>query len=139
MKVFSAAELDALTQQARATPRLRQHRNIHDDYQAACQRLFNAIEPDSYIRPHRHSVDPRDELLMAVRGLMALITFDDAGHVTSVVRFGSEAHGPGVAAGVEVAPATWHTVVALAPGSVSPCARSRAADAGSRSSTLASR
>lgn len=118
MKVFSAADLDGLTQQARCAPRLRQHCNIHDNYLAACQRLFNAIEPSSYIRPHRHAADPREELLMAVRGLMALITFDEQGEVVRVVRFGSEKYGPDIAAGVEVAPDIWHTVVALTPGSI---------------------
>jgi len=51
--------------------------------------LFNAIEPGSYIRPHRHASDPREELLIAVRGLVALVTFDDQGAVTNVLRFGT--------------------------------------------------
>lgn len=118
MKIFDALYLDGLVQEAKVSGRLRQHRNIHTSYLDACQRLFNAIEPDSYIQPHRHASVPREELLMAVRGLMALITFDDVGQVTSVQRFGSEAHGADVTAGVEVSSSTWHTVVALVPGSV---------------------
>jgi len=118
MKVFSASDLNALTQQACSSSRLRKHHNIHDDYQAPCQRLFNAIEQNSYIRPHRHANDSREELLMAVRGLMALLIFDDGGNVTRVVHFGSEKYAPDIAAGVEVAPNIWHTVVALVPGSI---------------------
>lgn len=118
MKVFTANALNALTQQAQSSPRLRQHRNIHLDYQDVCQRLFNAIEPDSYIRPHRHSDDPRDELLIAIRGAMAFITFDDQGLISGVIHFGSEKYGPNVAVGVEVPAGTWHTVVAITPGSV---------------------
>ncbi|NTU50093.1 MAG: cupin fold metalloprotein, WbuC family, partial [Desulfobulbaceae bacterium] len=53
MKVFSADYLDHLTLEAETGIRLRQHRNIHTDYQEPCQRLFNAIETHSYIRPHR--------------------------------------------------------------------------------------
>ena len=49
---------------------------------------------------------------------MALITFDDQGSVTGILRFGSEKHGSGLASGAEVASCTWHTVVALEPGSV---------------------
>ena len=49
---------------------------------------------------------------------MALITFDDVGSVTNVLRFGSEKHGCGMAVGAEVASSAWHTVVALEPGSV---------------------
>lgn len=118
MKVFLASQLDELVTQAQGSSRLRQHHNIHVRFDEPCQRLFNAIEPGSYIRPHRHLSVPRDELLIAVRGLMVLLTFNDTGHVLEVVRFGSEKYGPNVAAGVEVAPNTWHTVLALVPGCV---------------------
>ena len=118
MKIFDAQYLDHLTGQARVNSRLRQHRNVHLGYQEASQRLFNAIEPGSYIRPHRHSSDPRDELLIAVRGLMALVTFDDQGVVTTMLHFGTERHGMELAVGAEVSSSTWHTVIALEPGCV---------------------
>lgn len=118
MKVFSSSQINVLVERAVASPRLRQHHNIHETYEEPCQRLFNAIEPGSYIRPHRHLSVKRDELLVAVRGLMALVTFDDLGIVKSVVRFGSEKYGADVALGVEVDPETWHTVLALVSGSV---------------------
>ena len=118
MKIFDAQSLDDLTSQAKVSPRLRQHRNVHQSYQEASQRLFNAIEPGSYIRPHRHASDPRDELLIAVRGAMALVTFDEQGAVTNVLHFGTERHGDEMAVGAEVSSCTWHTVIALKPGCV---------------------
>jgi cupin fold WbuC family metalloprotein len=118
MKVFSVDFLSKLTAQAQSSPRKRQHLNIHESYVDPCQRLFNAIEPDSYIRPHRHSVDPRDELLIAVRGSMALVTFDEQGMVTGVVSFGVDRNGEGLAVGAEVPANMWHTVIALEPGCV---------------------
>ena len=118
MKIFDAQYLFSLTDQAKVSPRLRHHRNVHQSYQEASQRLFNAIEPGSYIRPHRHASDPRDELLIAVRGVMAMMTFDDQGAVTNVLRFGSEKHGDEMTAGAEVSSSTWHTVIALEPGCV---------------------
>lgn len=118
MKVFSADFLNELTAQAQGSPRKRQHRNIHESYGDPCQRLFNAIEPGSYIRPHRHAADPRDELLIAARGLMALMTFDEQGKVTEVVRFGADRNREGFAVGAEVPANTWHTVIALEPGCV---------------------
>lgn len=118
MKIFDAQYLDSLTGQAKVSTRLRQHRNVHQSYQEASQRLFNAIQPGSYIRPHRHASDPRDELLIAVRGAMAMVTFDDQGAVTNVLRFGTERHGDQLAVGAEVSSSTWHTVIALEPGCV---------------------
>ena len=118
MKIFDPQYLDGLTALAKASPRLRQHLNVHQSYQDASQRLFNAIEPGSYIRPHRHASDPREELLIAVRGVMAMVTFDDQGAVTNVLLFGTEKHGVEMAAGAEVSSSTWHTVIALEPGCV---------------------
>jgi len=118
MKIFDVQYLDDLTGQAKVNPRLRQHRNVHQNDQEASRRLFNAIEPGSYIRPHRHASDPREELLIAVRGLMALVTFDDQGAVTKVLRFGTDRHGDEMAVGAEVSSSAWHTVIALEPGCV---------------------
>jgi cupin fold WbuC family metalloprotein len=118
MKIFDAQYLYSLIGQAKVSTRLRQHRNVHQSYQEVSQRLFNAIEPGSYIRPHRHASDPRDELLIAVRGAMAMVTFDDQGAVTNVLRFGTERHGDQLAVGAEVSSSTWHTVIALEPGCV---------------------
>ena len=88
MKLFNSEYLNSLIEQAKFSPRQRQHRNIHLSYEEPCQRLFNAIEPTSYIRPHRHTVADKNELLIAVRGLMAFITFDDDGEVGAVQHFG---------------------------------------------------
>lgn len=118
MKVFGTEYLSELIAEAQGSPRKRQHRNVHESYEEQCQRLFNAIEPDSYIRPHRHATDPRDELLIAVRGLMALVAFDEQGMVSNVVRFSADRNDEGFAVGVEVPGNTWHTVIALKPGSV---------------------
>lgn len=118
MKQFSADYLSDLTEQAKTNDRLRQHRNVHLSFQDPCQRLFNAIEPSSYIRPHRHASDPRDELLVAIRGLMALLTFDDNGTVINVLRLGTEKYGPATCPAAQVPSDMWHTVIALESGCV---------------------
>ena len=120
IKVFSVEYLDDLTHQAAGAPRRRQHRNIHTDYTDPCQRLFNAIEPDSYLRPHRHGPSQGAETMIAVRGLLALVVFDDEGGIEQVQRFGAGAHAgnPEIAIGTEIPPGKWHNVVALETGSV---------------------
>lgn len=118
MKIFDQASLEELSIRAKRSPRLRQHCNIHQSYQDPCQRLLNAIEPNSYIRPHRHKSDPRDEMLVAVRGLMALVTFGDDGSVTGVVRLATEQYGAKACPLAELSSDVWHTVVALESGCV---------------------
>ena len=116
IKVFSVEYLDHLVTQAKNSSRLRQHSNIHDEYADPCQRLFNAIEPDSYIRPHHHGI----ETLFAIRGLMALIVFNNKGAIERVQKFGVGTcpSRPNIAAGTEISLSTWHTVVSLASGSI---------------------
>jgi cupin fold WbuC family metalloprotein len=118
MKILSSDFLQELSTKAQSNPRKRLHLNIHDSYQDPCQRLLNAIEPESYIRPHRHASDPRAELLIALRGLMTLVIFDDNGNVTGSLCFGVDSRSENLAVGVEVPPNTWHTVLALEPGCV---------------------
>jgi cupin fold WbuC family metalloprotein len=73
--------LDAVSLEASQSPRRRKNRNFHDDEAALAHRLLNAIEPGSYLIPHRH-VDPnKDETMVALRGRLGVVFFDDAGQV----------------------------------------------------------
>jgi cupin fold WbuC family metalloprotein len=120
IKNFSSDFLDLLTQSAENSSRQRQHKNIHQHYNDPCQRLFNAIGMDSYIRPHRHSIDPKNECLIAVRGRMALLVFDGIGQVTQVIRFGAQTTDVEmpISVGVNLPAGVWHTVIAEVSGSI---------------------
>lgn len=109
-----------LSETAKKSRRRRQHQNLHVSYSDPCQRLFNAIEPDSFIRPHRHGPEQGIETIVAIRGLMALVVFDEVGGVDQVVYFGDTNHQlwAGVAVGAEIYPGTWHTVVAIEHSSI---------------------
>ena len=49
---------------------------------------------------------------------MAYIEFGDKGEIQDVQIFGTERYGMALAIGLEINPETWHTVVALEPGSM---------------------
>lgn len=114
MKIIDNKRLEQLSTEASQAERLRKNLNLHDDYADPCQRLFNAMEPGTYIRPHRHLAPPKPECFMAIRGRMALIVFADDGQVEQIVRFGA---GCDVVA-IDLPPAVWHSLVSLQPGSV---------------------
>lgn len=114
LKIVTPADLDELSRAAQGGPRRRLNLNMHGDYLDACQRLFNAVEPDSYLRPHRHTDPPKPECFVAVRGRFHLLLFDDAG--TIVERIGLSPAGPVVA--VDVPAGAWHAIVALESGSL---------------------
>ena len=55
------------------SPRLRANHNIHPVLEDPVQRFFNAMQPGTYVRPHRHSTPPRWELFVVLRGALALL------------------------------------------------------------------
>lgn len=54
MKQITAHELTAMSEQAASVARLRAHRTLHEELSDPVQRLAIAMEPGTYIRPHRH-------------------------------------------------------------------------------------
>lgn len=119
VRVFTFDQFTDLHDQAKASPRLRQHQNIHASHEAPFQRLFIAFGLDSYVRPHRHHLVPKDETLVAVQGLLGVLVFDDAGQVVQQFKLGTQSHAaPGVGPVVDMPAGTWHTVLALTPDAV---------------------
>ena len=114
MKKFSRKDLDALTLQARENPRLRKNLNIHPDDGSLCQRLFNAIEPDSYIPAHRHLDPEKDETFLLVRGKLGVILFADSGEVVETILLATD--GEFLAADIPYG--IYHTAVSLAGGTI---------------------
>ena len=120
INIFTVEFLQELAGRALVSPRKRQHQNIHAGYSEPCQRLFNAIEPDSYIRPHMHGPFQGPEMIIAIRGLLKLVAFDRDGGVDEVVIFGTERYSEAkkFPVGMEVLSGRWHTVVAMDPGAI---------------------
>lgn len=106
--------MDALTARAKNTPRLRAHHNLHPQLTDPIQRLCVAIEPESYVRPHRHADPATMELFLLLRGAARVLCFDEGGRVREVVVLAAQ--GPRVA--VEIPDSAWHTVVALTSGTI---------------------
>ena len=59
--------LDKVVKEAQASERRRMNFNFHQ-LEDPANRMLNAIEPESYIRPHRHLEPPRDEAFFVLRG-----------------------------------------------------------------------
>ena len=112
--LIDAHLIDSVSAQAVASPRRRKNFNFHARESAPANRLLNAIEPDSYVQPHRHLDPSKDETLIVLRGAVGMVVFDEKGGVLqhAVLRAGTGALG------VDIPHATWHTFVALEPGSV---------------------
>ncbi len=114
MRIIDQYLLDRLSSEAGSIPRLRKNFNLHSSDDFCCHRLFNAIEPGSYVRPHRHLDPAKDETMVAVRGRLGIVVFDDAGNVLECVIIGPEE--PALA--VDIPHGVFHTVVGLEKGTV---------------------
>lgn len=87
--------------------------NFHQ-HEEPVQRFLNAVEPGSYVRPHRHVDPPKWEMFVCLRGRGAAVVFDDEGRITEICRL-DPTRGE---YGVEIEAGAWHSIISLAPGSV---------------------
>lgn len=117
IRLIDTALLDEVGAEAKASPRGRKNRNFHPHNDYPGHRLLNAIEPGSYIAPHRHLDPTKDETMVVLRGSIGLVVFDDTGKITRTEKVGSASTAPGVM-GIDIAHGTWHTVFALESGTV---------------------
>lgn len=114
IRYIDIALLDEVSAEASNSPRGRKNRNFHSDDGEPAHRLLNAIEPGSYIMPHRHLDPNKGETMVVLRGALGLVTFDDTGKVVETAKV---SHG-GTPMGMNIPSGTWHTVFALEPGTV---------------------
>ena len=114
MKRIDDTVLDSLTQKAKEAPRKRAHYNLHPELNDPVQRLCIAMEPETYVRPHRHSDPATWEVLAILRGSLALSIFNEKGKVLE--RTVLKAGGPITV--LEFPLNTWHAPASLEPGTV---------------------
>jgi len=112
--LIDRALLASLTAEAEQAPRLRKNRNFHPGDAYPAHRLLIAIEPGSYVAPHRHLDPNKDETLLVVCGRLGIVIFqaENAVDRSIVLQAGGEAIGVDIPHGV------FHSVVALEPGTV---------------------
>ena len=119
MKQITTAMLATLGQQAQASPRRRANLNLHPQLDDPIQRLAIAMEPDTYVRPHRH---PHTwEMLHPLAGRFVVLEFDEAGTVLSRTLLGaaeSKSDEPNLSRLLELAAGSWHAVLSLDSGAV---------------------
>jgi len=71
--------IDKVIEQARTSPRLRMNYNFHPELSDPVQRLLNALEPWTYIRPHKHTT--KEESFVLLRGTILAVSFNDDGTI----------------------------------------------------------
>ena len=110
---ITQALLDSLTEQAKASPRLRMNMDLRNSPEDKSQRMLNAIEPGSPLPIHRHQ--KTSETVVCLRGRLVWEFYDELERIcTDYIELSP--NGQVVALNVPIG--QWHTVKALESGSV---------------------
>jgi cupin fold WbuC family metalloprotein len=99
---------------AKKSARSRMNFNFHKEDAATLQRMLNAMEPDTYIQPHKHENPDKVEVFFALRGRLLIVEFDDKGEISDYVVLDARTGN----FGAEIDPRTWHTIISLEEDSV---------------------
>lgn len=94
---------------SRESERKRMILPIHRKQDSEVQRLVNFLQPETYIRPHKHPLDHATESIILLKGSIRFFTFDDEGNVLTdqVV---TSIPIPGV---LDIEPNVWHSFLVL--------------------------
>jgi cupin fold WbuC family metalloprotein len=73
--------------------------------------MLNAIQPKSYIVPHRHLKDPKEETIIILQGSLGCVCFNNDGSIItdSICYLSAKSNQIGIDLRVGV----WHTIFAL--------------------------
>ena len=105
--------MDSLTEQAKASPRLRMNMDLRNSDDDKSQRMLNAIEPGSPMPIHRHQ--KTSETVVCLRGKLVWEFYDELERIcTDYIELSPN----GQVVALNVPAGQWHTVKALESGSV---------------------
>ena len=113
MVLIDNALLDSLTEQAKASPRLRMNYDLRNGSSDTSQRMLNAIEPGSIVPIHRHQ--KTSETFVVLRGRVVEEFYDEFERICCAI-YEVSAGGPVCA--LNIPAGTWHSLRALESGTV---------------------
>jgi cupin fold WbuC family metalloprotein len=96
---------------SRASDRQRMILPFHKSHEDPLHRMFNALQPATYVQPHRHLSAPKAEVFVVLAGAIDMLIFEEDGRIAQAARL--EAGGAKFA--VDVAAGIYHSFLARAP------------------------
>lgn len=112
MKLIDKSLLDSVTSGAKESNRLRMNYNFHDSLDAPCQRLLNALEPETIVPIHRHQ--HTSETYILLRGKLRMMFYNDDKEIIEETILSSESANYGI----HIPAGVWHAMEVLASGTV---------------------
>ena len=123
---ITQAILDDLTEQAKASPRLRMNLDLRNSADDQSQRMLNALQPGTHIHIHRHL--KTSETVICLEGCLDWVFYEEAGHQndgematdeTQFVETGRFRVCPREGQyGLQVPLGAWHSVIVYEPSTI---------------------
>jgi len=114
MKKIDLDLVNMVSSKAKISARKRKNYNFHPVLEDPLQRMLNAMEPGTYVQPHKHENPGKTEAFLLLRGKVLVIQFDANGNITDHSLLSKDSGNYGV----EIAPGVFHTLVSLEPDSI---------------------
>lgn len=111
---INKALLDQVTNEAQTSARRRNIHNFHTDYSDPINRMLNAMEPDTYARPHKHEDPDKREAFFILRGRVMVVIYNEDGSIADHIILDNSTGNYGI----EIPPKVWHNVISLESGTV---------------------
>ena len=109
--VLDEQRVEEVLSASRTSDRKRMIYRFHKHDDELVHRMFNALQPSTYVRPHRHANPPKCEVFLVLRGALDFVLFDDGGAITLAKRL--RAGGPEF--GIDLMPGIFHSFLTREP------------------------
>jgi cupin fold WbuC family metalloprotein len=106
--------IENLIKEACSLPRKRKNYNFHSDYSDPVNRMIHAMEPETYVQPHKHENPDKREVFIILKGKLVIVEFEDNGCIAG--HFVLDPYLDNY--GAEIPPRTWHSLIVLQKNTV---------------------
>lgn len=113
VEIINRNRLEEMISEAQSSERQRKNYNFHKSFEDPINRMLNAIEPGSYIQPHKHENPDKREVFILLKGKLVVFFFDNSGKIEDHLILDNKENF-----GVEIPPSVWHTIIAIESGTV---------------------
>jgi cupin fold WbuC family metalloprotein len=106
--------LTEIIEKSRVAERKRAHYIFHKTDDDPIQRMLNAMQPGTYLQPHKHENPDKREVFLALTGKLLVVLFNDTGKITNHMLLDPSK----LDYAMEIPARVYHTVLCLEPDSI---------------------
>jgi len=106
--------LEEMAHKSKAAKRGRAHFLFHRSHDDTLQRMLNAMQPGTYLQPHKHENPDKREVFLVLTGKFLVVEFDEQGNISDHMILDANGHQHAA----EITERTFHTVICMAPDSI---------------------